>query len=89
MERRCDYDTGRKIRLRKNVFYNCRNIIFRQLLGALGKHFKGLPDEPSDIEVEIHLRACRDYYEMFGTVEGKNSPWVGKGDLACEPPEES
>ncbi len=62
---------------------------FRQLLGALGKHFKGLPDEPSDIEVEIHLRACRDYYEMFGTVEGKNSPWVGKGDLACEPPEES
>lgn len=62
---------------------------FRNLLSSLGKHFRGLPDTPSEAEIKSHLQACRGYYEMFHTVEGQDSPWIGKGALACEPPEES
>ena len=62
---------------------------FRILLKSLGKHFRGLPDTPSEAEIESHLSACLEYYKIFNTVDGEISPWIGKGEFVYESPKES
>lgn len=42
-------------------------------------HIRGLDPRPSEAEIEQHLSACRDYYEIYGTKEGEYSPWCSAG----------
>lgn len=31
---------------------------------------------PMDQEISLHLNACKAYYELYGTKDGINTPWV-------------
>lgn len=42
-------------------------------------NIRGLDPTPSEGEIEMHLSACKDYYEMYGTISGSYSPWLSRG----------
>ena len=43
-----------------------------------GQHLvrRGLPVVPSQAEADSDIKACRDYFEMYGTTKGPLSPWI-------------
>lgn len=45
---------------------------FASHIRGLDKHF------PPEAEMKMHLDACRDFYNMFGSTTGENSPWLTK-----------
>ncbi len=36
----------------------------------------GIPIVPSEREIKTHLDACRDFYNIYGSKFGYNSPWI-------------
>ena len=39
-------------------------------------HIRGINDLSHDVEMNIHLSACRKFYEMYGTTVGEGTPWI-------------
>ena len=38
---------------------------------------RGLDKEfPLDCEVALHIEACKDYYELYGTKAVRDTPWI-------------
>lgn len=31
---------------------------------------------PLEKEIDMHLDSCKKYYELYGTKDGKNTPWL-------------
>lgn len=50
-------------------------IVMESFLRQCAKHIRGLSPFPSDEEVDFHLSACKDYFEIYGTRDGRYSPW--------------
>lgn len=73
----------------ERAYFITSEYTFRQLLGTLGKRFKGLPDIPSDAEIQSHLEACKMYYEMYNSFQGPYSPWITKEELIIDQTEET
>lgn len=51
------------------------------LLRFFASHIRGLDKYTiDDLEIKIHLDNCKEYFDLFKTIEGKNSPWMLKGE---------
>lgn len=50
------------------------------LMRKFASHIRGLNKiSIDDLEIKMHVDACRDYYLEFHTTSGKDSPWLLKG----------
>ena len=52
--------------------YRCQAAFIRAFTSI-----RGLDKEfPLDHEVALHMDSCKEYYELYGTKDGKDTPWV-------------
>lgn len=46
------------------------------ILRQFASHVRGVRNEHIEPLVSMHLKDCSDYFSMYGTIDGPQTPWM-------------